>query len=138
MSLLLLDTSVWIEYFSPRPKITQQSLTQLRQSILEDEIVMIEPIRAELLSGQVRFSKHSELERLLSALTLIDLNWNARKTWDSLVKLASLAISNRIPVPGLIDRMILLAARESSVAICSLDQSLLKLARCLKIDIFPV
>ena len=137
---VLIDTSVWIEYFSPRPKISQETLSHLRQLILDDEVLIIDPIRAELLSGQIRLSKHSELDRLLSSLTQIDLNWSLRETWDSLVKLASDGISNRVPVPvpGLIDRMILLSASRANVAICSLDQNLLKFARFLKINIYPL
>ena len=135
---VLIDTSVWIDYFSPRPKISQKTLSHLRHFILNDEALIIDPIRAELLSGQIRLSKHSELDRLLSSLTQIDLNWSLRETWDSLVKLASDGISNRVPVPGLIDRMILLSASRANVAICSLDQNLLKFARFLKINIYPL
>lgn len=135
---VLIDTSVWIDYFSPRPKISQKTLSHLRHFILNDEALIIDPIRAELLSGQIRLSKHSELDRLLSSLTQIDLNWSLRETWDSLVKLASDGISNRVPVPGLIDRMILLSASRANVAICSLDQNLLRFARFLKINIYPL
>lgn len=129
MSAILIDTSVWIEYFSLKSRLSPSTLEKLSNAIIEDEIVIVDPIRAELLSGQIRASKRAELEALFSALKKIDLDWNSKENWDQVIALAGVAMTNRIPVPGLVDRMILLSAQKAGAVLYTLDKGLLKLSK---------
>jgi predicted nucleic acid-binding protein len=135
MKRILVDTSVWIEFFSPRPKISEHFLEQMKHSIIEGEVAIIEPIRVELLSGGIRAAKRKEVALLLAALTQIDLDWNSKETWNKLIDLSDLARIKKVPVPGVIDRMILLSAREASAHLWTVDQSLRSLALCAQVPI---
>lgn len=131
----LVDTSVWIEFFNPKPRISKDEIDQLATLIREAEITIIEPIRAEILSGSISPSTRNEVNRYFDALDYVDLNWSAKETWNKIIDLSLDARAKRLPVPGVVDRMILLSARHSNLEIWSLDQSLLKLAKALNLPI---
>lgn len=134
MNLVLVDTSVWIEFFAKRPRISNDSVLSLKELISNGDVVLIEPIRAELLSGHVVPKLKNEIVSYFDALDMIDLDWNSRKTWDDIIALAEIAKINGLPIPGLIDRMILIAALNASAKIASLDKGLLTLADKIKIE----
>ena len=135
MSLILIDTSVWIEFFSPRPKMALSQLEILKEKIVDDEIAIIEPIRVELLSGGISTEKRREVDRLIGELKKLDLNWNDKTTWDRIVGYSDLARSHKISTPGVVDRMILLAAKLGTARLWSFDRTLQKLALCDQIEL---
>src|SRR5690606_15501324 len=97
---------IWIELFAKRPKISVESIASLKELISNGDAVLIEPIRTELLSGHIHPNLKSEIVLAFDALDMIDLDWNNRNTWNDVIALADIAKSNRLPIPGLIDRMI--------------------------------
>ncbi len=135
MSKILVDTCVWIEFFNKKSRLSEDKIKQLSEWIKEEFVSTLEPIRAELLSG-LR-TNDLDLERCLDSLEYRDLHWENREVWNRLVEIAKLAKKKNLPVLGLIDRMILLAALESGDQIWSLDQSLMKLAKGLGLNLIP-
>ena len=105
-----------------------ESIASLKELISNGDAVLIEPIRTELLSGHIHPNLKSEIVLAFDALDMIDLDWNNRNTWNDVIALADIAKSNRLPIPGLIDRMILIAALNANARVLSLDRGLLILA----------
>lgn len=126
--IVLVDTSVWAEYFRRRSRLSAEQLTQLDELIGDDRVVIVHPIRAEILSGQVKKTREAEVRAALSALTSIDLDWNDADTWDEVARCAQEARQAGIPSAGLVDRMIVLAAEHAGATIWSLDEPLRGLA----------
>jgi predicted nucleic acid-binding protein len=125
---LLVDTGVWIEFFRERPSLPAEALARLAELVREDQVVIIEPVRAELLSGRLSAERRGEISDTLDALRRVDLDWSARKTWDDIVSLAASAHGARLAVPGIIDRMVLAAAKAAGARLWTLDPRLSKLA----------
>jgi predicted nucleic acid-binding protein len=134
MNIVLIDTSVWIEFFSKRSKISNETIASLKELISNGDAVIMEPIRAEILSGHILSQLRNEILSALDVLDMIDLDWNSRNTWDDIVALADIARSHQLPIPGIVDRMILIAALNANVQIASLDQTLMALARAMKVN----
>ena len=138
MSRILIDTSVWIEFFNPKSRLSENFSLELSNRIISDEVAMIEPIRAELLSGAILPKKKSEIEACLSIIQSADLAWNDRKIWDEIISLSNIMRSHRLSVPGVVDRMVLLAASKTGSFLCTLDKSLLNLARIMDVATLEV
>jgi predicted nucleic acid-binding protein len=125
---MLVDTSVWIEFFARRTRaLTTDELGAMAEAIADGEVCIVMPIYAELLSG----ARHDDLEvrALLSTLRFVDLDWNTRTVWERVAALGEVAHTRRLPIPGLVDRMILAAAEESGEPLWALDGPLRRLAR---------
>ena len=136
MNFVLIDTSVWVEFFSKRPKISIETIASLKELISNGDAVIIEPVRAELLSGHILPPLRNEILSALDVLDMIDLDWNSRNTWDDIIALADISRGHQLPIPGIVDRMILIAALNASVQIASLDRGLMALARAMKIKLW--
>ena len=136
MSLVLIDTSLWIEFFSKNPRISPHLLLQLSHVIAEGEAALIEPVRAELLSGHIIPKVRDEIEKAFDALDMIDRDWGSRDIWEEIISLADTAKSKRLPIPGIVDRMIVLSALHAQATVASLDKGLIKLAQAIGISIF--
>jgi predicted nucleic acid-binding protein len=92
---VLVDTSVWAEFFRSRPAIPRAAITTLRALIEDDRVVTLLPIEAEVLSGRVAGTKEREVRQAFSAIEHIDLDWSARTTWERIVDLARAAQAAR-------------------------------------------
>lgn len=125
---MLVDTSVWIEFLAPRSRIMKAAdLDLLAEHIAAGEVTMVLPVYAELLSGA--HHDDDELRALLSSLRFVDLDWNARAVWERVAALGDAAHARRLRIPGVIDRMILVAAESADEPLWALDGPLLRLAR---------
>lgn len=133
---VLVDTSVWIEFFRPRPALSETSLATFSDLLTDDCVVTVHPIRAELLSGRLDGGRKVLVSEVLSAVGGIDPDWNGSDVWKRIIEMAGLAHQESLPVPGIVDRMILAAAERARVSLWALDQTMLKLARTLGIHIF--
>jgi len=134
--IVLVDTVVWAEYFRRRSRLTTDQLDRLDGLIEDDLAAIVQPIRAELLSGRVKKEREAELRAALRALRAIDLDWNAEDTWDSIARCARDARDAGIPVTGVVDRMVLLAAEAARVELWTLDTPLLRLAKSRGVTVF--
>lgn len=83
----LVDTSVWIEAL--RPKGKPEIASWLREALIRDAVVLIPPVKAEILMGARDEKQFSELEAMLEALPLL------RETPGMWGKVASIGFSLR-------------------------------------------
>ncbi len=130
---VLVDTSLWIEFFHSKPRISKTDLNQLSELIENDQVRMILPIRTELLSGRLDSNKRKLLD-VLDALDRIDPDWNDPKVWESIVGYSQISHQAGEGVSGIVDRMILVACERGKVALWTLDSALLKLAKRIGVE----
>lgn len=134
---VLVDSSVWIDFFQKRPQLSQKLLRQLSLLIEEKNTVVIYPIEVETLSGNIIPSQENLIRGVFEILEHVDLDWNSKSTWLKIIDLAKQARKSSVRIPGLVDRMILLAAQESDLVLWTLDQALQKLAKIQKVKLYP-
>ncbi|OGQ05437.1 MAG: hypothetical protein A2W61_05765 [Deltaproteobacteria bacterium RIFCSPLOWO2_01_44_7] len=131
--MVLLDTFVWIEFFKNRPSIPLEPLELLLE---ERKIAICHPIRAEILSGRMTPKTQNIIVRAMEAISFVDLDWNSQKTWDQIADLAQTAERHKIVIPSVVDRMILLSAKESGCQLWTLDKKLNKLATIVGVPLY--
>jgi len=119
--MVMVDTSVWIEYFKSRPRIDTHKLDAL---ILEVQVSTCLPIYAEVLSGQMNAQTRIIVEEIFKAMNVYNLDWNQMDLWEKLSEMARRAFSNRIPPCGLVDRMILGVCKEYDLQLWTIDKKL--------------
>lgn len=122
---VLADTSVWIEFFNAQGALIADGMALL---IADDQLVLCQPVLAEILSGKIVPSKRVLVERVLRALPFVDCDWNDPGIWQEMIQMAELAHRHKIKIPGLIDRMLILAAKGSQSKLWTLDKALRQLA----------
>ena len=127
--MMLVDTSVWAEYFRSRPALSRGQLDALAAQIENDEVVTVLPIEAEVLSGRIAGAKERDIRAAFEAFEHVDLDWNARATWDAIIALAHASQRNSLPTLGVVDRMVLLAAESRRVSLWTLDRALARVAK---------
>lgn len=122
MNLVLIDTSIWIEFFRKDSKqITQQLVADL---IEQDDVGVCNVIQAEVFSAPIDCKTMKELQKSFEALYQINVDLNQKETWNKLIEMARICQKNKKPIPGLIDRIILLCALEHNAKLWSLDKKL--------------
>jgi predicted nucleic acid-binding protein len=78
--MIVVDTSVWIDYFRSKAGAAVDHLHSLLDA---DEVAMPAPVRIELVSG-VRRGEIARLKRVLSALPLwlpTEVTWSTMEIW---------------------------------------------------------
>lgn len=116
--VIIIDTNIWIEFFKGNKQYTEQVGLLIKNSLA----VTIEPIFAELLYG-VRSSKDR---------TTILNYWNVLRKLELpnnyLIDAAQYSNDNKFYGSGigLIDAIIIKAAKDNNCLICTLDKKMLK------------
>ncbi|MBI2335448.1 MAG: PIN domain-containing protein [Deltaproteobacteria bacterium] len=131
--MILVDTSVWIEFFKKSPSI---ELTQLELFIEEGEVATCLPIQAELFSGEVSPKFEKILQDAFQAMVFVDPDWNSPTTWKNITEFSSKARNLKVGIPKLVDRMILYCAKQSKTTLWTLDKKLKKLAVSLRVQVY--
>jgi len=131
--MILIDTSVWIDYFHKKPRIDLEQLDLFIESKL---VTTCLPIYAEILSGQMSSQVRNKISGAFEAMNFIDLDWRQKDTWNIMINLAGKTRHFNLPIPGLIDRMILSCALKADAMLWTLDKHLEKLAQICKVEIF--
>lgn len=111
--MIVVDTSVWVDYFRARSNAT---VTEVQALLDQDEVVLVAPVRIELLSG-ARRGDLASLKRVLSALPL----WlPTADTWTTMAIWAEKAAScgQRF---GVADLLVGAMAKEHGARVWSLD-----------------
>jgi predicted nucleic acid-binding protein len=126
--IVLVDTSVWAEYFRRHSRLSAGALDRLQELVRDDLVATVLPIRAEVLSGRVKKEREAEVRAAFASLRSADLDWNAAPTWEDIAQCAREAREAGVPATGIVDRMILLASERSGAALWTLDEPLLRLA----------
>jgi predicted nucleic acid-binding protein len=132
---VLVDSSVWIEFFRSRTRLDSTALGALARFIERDQAVTILPIEVEVLSGHPSPRVERTIREAFAALRHVDLDWNASTTWQHLSALGAHARASALPVPGVVDRMVVAAAQAAGAALWTLDVGMQRLARLERIHV---
>lgn len=119
--MIVVDTSVWVDYFRPGSVRTTADL----QSLLDqDQVALVGPVRVEILSGASQ-RDIVRLKRVLSALPLwlpTDATWITMDTWAQ----RGGASGNRF---GVGDLLVAAIAAEHGAVVWSLDADFVRMKR---------
>ncbi|MBX7148818.1 PIN domain-containing protein [bacterium] len=132
--MILVDTSVWISFFSTKKSKEQEHFAELME---QQKIASCLPIKTELLSGNINESTQRIIHLVFKGLPMLDLNWSKESTWDSLAEIAQMAYQKKHHPPGIVDRMIILCAQENKTLVWTLDKKLLALLNMIKLSYSP-
>jgi predicted nucleic acid-binding protein len=125
MSHVLVDTSVWIDYFSG--KKTAEKV----DSLLDDKIICTNKIIMCELLPFLHVKKEVELIDLLKALPEIPLQID----WDRIIDFQSNIIKRNIKRVGIPDLIILDNVIQNGLRLFTFDNSLLQLKGMIKYDL---
>lgn len=118
--MILVDTSVWIEFF----RGTDRSTCRLLESLLdEDRVALAAPVRIEILSGCSR----KDLIRMGGLLSALEVFYPTPSTWELMETWVEKAVSvgQRF---GVGDLLIGSIAAEKGVPVWSLDSDFVRMA----------
>lgn len=118
--MIVVDTSVWIEFFRGREPVT----ARLRELLDRDEVALAIPVRIELLSG-ARKTEVARLARLLAALPVLypsDETWRRVEDWVT----AGIDAGQRF---GVGDLLIAGLAAEHGFSVWSMDTDFRRMSR---------
>lgn len=130
---VLVDTSVWIEFFGPKDSVSQRALESLIQ---EGSIVTCLPVRAEVFSGKINPKLRARLKGCFDAMDRVDPDWNLVATWDTIADFPARARRAGLSVPGLVDRMILASGLHGEARLWTLDLRMQRLAMVVGLPLF--
>jgi predicted nucleic acid-binding protein len=127
---ILVDTSVWISFFAKNRTSSDQNNKKTIEHLLTNGLVgTIFPIRAEVLAGNMQNYDRLTIAHAFDSMVNLNLDWNSRVIWDEIIELAHIARKVKVSLPGIIDRMILLASIKNGIPLWTADQKLLKFAK---------
>jgi predicted nucleic acid-binding protein len=133
--MVLVDTSIWIEFFNLNPEIDLKNLQYL---ILEQQVVTCNAIYAELSSGHMSQTTNTLFADAFHSMPKVDRNWNDFTVWEELGMMEQTAQKHGELNCSLIDRMIVLCAREAKVSVWTLDKKLKRLASLFSVPCLEV
>ena len=126
--LIVVDTSVWIDYFRRGTSTAAQRLEKL----LHEEVVFLTPvIRAELLSGTPTQQAYDLLKDRLSVIPLLE---GPSHLWD-LVAQGRFRLARKGIQASLIDVSIAVVARHHRCALYSLDKDFSQISKVLPLNL---
>ena len=123
MSLTLVDTSIWIDFFRGDRRV----IDRLDPLLAAGEVGLCGPVQAEVLSGAPTYAEWKRLERLLGALDWLPLPVDVwRRAAD-----ARFALARRGNQAALVDLLIALAAVEADAQLLTRDSDFGRIAEVL-------
>ena len=124
MNQILVDTSVWIDYFSGKKTVEKLD------SLLDDKLVCTNMlIMCELLPF-LHIKKENELIELLKAIPEIPLNID----WEKIIEIQYNVLKKNLKRVGIPDLIILDNAIKNDLKLYTLDNSLLQLKAIVKFN----
>lgn len=112
--LILVDSSCWIEFFRPRGNAYAQDT--IRRWILDDQVVLCGPVRAEVLRG----ARKNEVKKIDETFAALRYLTTADTDWTEVAEKAQLLAGKGQHVP-LIDLLIAIIAQRHGVAVAHAD-----------------
>ncbi|MDN5344833.1 MAG: hypothetical protein PWQ18_945 [Clostridia bacterium] len=82
MNKYLVDTSTWIEALHRRGN--QVAREWLKASLLQEEVAIVPPVKAEILSGAINEKQFNRLQRELDAVAMLD---RQDEVWEKAARL---------------------------------------------------
>jgi hypothetical protein len=131
--MILVDTSVWVEYDRATGSPAERRLAQLIAA--DDEVAVTEPVMMEVLAGARDEERASDLRRLLLRFHLLG--------FDPVVDFEGAARTHRrcrrsgVTPRGLVDCMIATVAMRTGATILARDADLTRIAGVLDIRMDP-
>ncbi len=89
---MLIDTSIWIEYFKENEKI----IKVIEKGLMENNVFIAGPVVAELLQGVKSESEFQKLANCIDAVPFID---NSMKDWKTAGEISFKLRRNGITIP---------------------------------------
>ena len=124
--MILIDTSVWIEYFKGNPQTKDIDKLIDQNNICINNIILAE-LRPILISR-----KQDELNDLLLYLPIIPMNIN----WEEIIHMQCLNLDNGINKVGIPDLMILQNAIQNKATIWTLDKHFMLMNKIIQFELF--
>jgi predicted nucleic acid-binding protein len=119
--MILVDTSVWIEYF----RNSDRRLTTHLQNLLEeDQIALAVPVKIEILGG----SSARDFPRLQKVMSALPLICPSDSTWDRIEGWVEKAVSKGQRF-GFADLLIAALAAERNTDLWSLDADFVRMEK---------
>ena len=122
--MLIADTSAWVEYLRRTESPADRALDR---ALAKGEVVMIEPVRAELLVGGPSNAEGGVLRRMVEGLSLelIHPRDDFERGADLYLRCRSAGVSPR----GLLDCLVAAITQRTGLALLHSDRDLAHLAR---------
>ncbi len=119
--MIIVDTSVWIEFFKGKNKSLVEGLFQLLD---DDQVLLTKPIYLEICTGLSQ-AESSRIKFYFAALPVLypqQSSWNLVEKWIDLAR----AKGERF---GIVDLLIGAQAKENSAEVWSLDSDFKRMAK---------
>jgi predicted nucleic acid-binding protein len=128
---VLLDTSIWIDYFRGKDRKISMEVDSLLDS---DRVVTLELIEVELLRGALTEKEIKFLEDHFSHLSQLTVS---PKFWHKVGRF-SYQMARKGYLPHLVDAFIALAAIENKMALFSKDRDFREIAQRSDLQLYEV
>lgn len=125
---ILLDTSVWIDYFKGG-----EYSSKVDRLIELNVVTICNVVLAELIP----FLKHKSEENLASLLYRVPL-LNYELNWQTLINNQVVCLVNGINKVGIPDLMIAETVKQNQTMLCSLDKHFYLMASLLDFDVYDI
>ncbi|HSB64852.1 MAG TPA: PIN domain-containing protein [Thermoanaerobaculia bacterium] len=127
MSDLLVDSSIWIDFFHGAPNVVRR----LDAALEQDRVAVCGPIVAEVLSGT---RTHADFARVKAAFEGLALLPDPVDAWPRVGE-ARFALARRGTQAALVDVLIALTAAEASHALLTRDSDFRRIATVVPVEL---
>jgi predicted nucleic acid-binding protein len=128
MRPVLIDSSVWIEYFRDKDSIVGSEVDKLLDS---DNIVLNDLILVELIP-YLQIKKKNELIKILQAFEKLPINVD----WDEVLRLQITNLKNGINKVGIPDLIILQNTIQNNVELFSKDRHFYLMRKTIRFNLY--
>lgn len=126
--MIVVDTSVWVDYFRARSNAT---VTEVQALLDQDEVVLVAPVRIEILSG----ARRGDLARLKRVLSALPLWLPTADTWMTMAAWTEKAAA-RGQRFGVVDLLVGVMAKEHGARVWSLDADFARMRTLGLLDLY--
>ena len=129
--MILVDSSVWVEYDRATGSRVDQRMAELIMS--EGPVAVTEPVIMEVLAGARTQDREVDLRRLLLRFTL--LGFDAAADFDAAASIYRRCRRSGVTPRGMVDCMIASVARRNRATLLSFDADLSRVAKVVGIGL---
>jgi predicted nucleic acid-binding protein len=131
--VILVDSSVWVEYDRATGSASHHRLRELIES--DGAVAVTQPVIMEVLAGARDDRREADLRRLLERFEL--LNYDAVSDFDGAVRIYRRCRAAGITPRGLLDCMIATVAWRRGATVLSHDADMARVANVIEIQLDP-
>lgn len=126
MKKILVDSSVWIDYFSGKPEVA------ILNSLIDRNLISINDL---ILSELVPFLKHNRQSKVIELLNSIN-NIPIVISWDQIIKFQYTNLKNGINKVGIPDLITLQNVIDNDLELMTLDKHFSLIQKFIKFNLF--